>query len=993
MILYYTFNTRKWELIKKRHFIIFILLFFSFGKGTIFAQDNFISTQKNIEAILDENGEIKTGETGSFNAEGFDMIYSENGKPIFKKTETLLKDKGIFNFSNLGNKINGISGTVFAVAVGAEGIIYVGGSFRTAGGVIANRIAKWDGNDWSTLGSGFNSQVKAIAISGNDVYVGGSFFYLGDNVTGAYYIAKWDGSNWEALGDGDNNGLDGSVNTIAVSGSGEIFVGGSFTKAGGNPASNIAKWNPATSSWSALGVGLNNTVFALAINGSGDVYAGGSFTTAGGNSASYIAKWNTTTSSWSALGAGLNNIVYALAASGSDIFVGGNFSQLGDNTGAYYRIAKWNGNSWSALGGGMTNAGNNQVYSIAINGSDVYIGGNFNTTNNGTVPASYIAKWNTTTSIWSTLISDSYNGVNSIVRAMAIVNNDVCIGGEFTTAGGNTANRIAKWTHGSTAWSSFTSSGIINGLNNTVNAVAVNGSDVYVGGDFTQLSDGVTTVNYIAKWNGLEWSALGDGLNGAVNSIAINGGNVYVGGEFFLFGDNITSAKFVAKWNGASWETLGSGAGNGLNGYVNALAISGAGDVYAGGNFTTAGGNPASCIAKWDGSNWASLGGGLNGTAHTIAISGIGEVYVGGEFTTAEGNSVNHVAKWNGGNWSALGSGFNNNVYSISINGGGDVYTGGNFTQLGDNSGIFNRIAKWNGSNWTALEGAGINGLAGTVYTISLSNNNVYVGGSFSLLGDFSTSASHLAKWNGTTWAGVGNGIDGNVYDMEVNTTDQKMYFGGLFTIINSSVVAQKIGIFTDSDNSFPVELTGFNASLKNNDIILTWQTATEINNFGFEIERASVINGLYNNWQTINFINGAGNSNTPKFYVHTDSNLPPGKYAYRLKQFDNDGGFKFSEIVEVTINTFPNYFELTQNFPNPFNPTTKIKYSIPVDGNVTLKVYNSIGQLVKTLINSNHKAGSYTKIFNGKDLCSGVYFYKLEAGNFKDVKKMFLCK
>ncbi len=235
------------------------------------------------------------------------------------------------NWTSMGG-IPGANNTVNALAVDGSGNLYIGGNFTVAGETVANRIAKWNGSSWSTLGSGMNSNVLALAVSGSDVYAGGDFTTAGGIV--ANRIAKWNGSSWSALGSGMNS----NVLALAVSGS-DLYAGGNFTTADGNAASRIAKWNG--SSWSALGPGMNNSVYALALLGS-DVYAGGDFTTAGGTGTNYIAKWNG--SSWSALGSGMNSFVRALAVSDTNLFAGGWFTSAGGTTANY--VAKWNGSNW-----------------------------------------------------------------------------------------------------------------------------------------------------------------------------------------------------------------------------------------------------------------------------------------------------------------------------------------------------------------------------------------------------------------------------------------------------------------------------------------------------------------------------------------------------------------------------------------------------------------------------------------------------------------------
>ncbi len=141
-----------------------------------------------------------------------------------------------------------------------------------------------------------------------------------------------------------------------------------------------------------------------------------------------------------------------------------------------------------------------------------------------------------------------------------------------------------------------------------------------------------------------------------------------------------------------------------------------------------------------------------------------------------------------------------------------------------------------------------------------------------------------------------------------------------------------------------------------------------------------------------IGFIEGHGNSNSPKQYSFTDKNLIGGsRFSYRLKQIDNDGKFEYSDEVEIML--IPTIFELVQNYPNPFNPTTKIKYRLPASSKVTLKIYNVLGNEVITLLDDEKEAGTYEFIFNAGDYSSGVYIYSLQAGSFVETKKMVLMK
>ena len=191
-----------------------------------------------------------------------------------------------------------------------------------------------------------------------------------------------------------------------------------------------------------------------------------------------------------------------------------------------------------------------------------------------------------------------------------------------------------------------------------------------------------------------------------------------------------------------------------------------------------------------------------------------------------------------------------------------------------------------------------------------------------------------------------------------------------------------------------PVELVSFSASVAANVVSLSWSTATELNNNGFEIERSSDKTNLpdgKSGWRTIGFREGKGTTTKPQTYSYQDENLSTGIYQYRLKQIDFNGSFEYSDIVKVEI--APSVFSLSQNYPNTFNPSTIISFSIPQTGFVSLKIYDVLGNEVATLVNKEKPAGEYEIEFDGVGLTSGVFFYQLKAGSFLQVKKMILLK
>lgn len=235
---------------------------------------------------------------------------------------------------------------------------------------------------------------------------------------------------------------------------------------------------------------------------------------------------------------------------------------------------------------------------------------------------------------------------------------------------------------------------------------------------------------------------------------------------------------------------------------------------------------------------------------------------------------------------------------------------------------------------------------------------------------------------DGSNWSNSTSGVDGAIQN--TSTTG----IGGLW---NGSDFGSPGNV--QGQSALPVELTTFTAAIIDQNVELNWETATEVNNYGFEIERASTSSAAGKSWETLGFVEGHGNSNSPKFYSYTDNTIEAsGKYNYRLKQIDIDGTFEYSDVVEANLGA-PESYELDQNYPNPFNPTTSIRFNLPMDSNVKLTVFNVLGQEVAELINENITAGYHSVNFDGSSLNSGIYFYQLETNDFTQIRKMMLVK
>lgn len=250
------------------------------------------------------------------------------------------------------------------------------------------------------------------------------------------------------------------------------------------------------------------------------------------------------------------------------------------------------------------------------------------------------------------------------------------------------------------------------------------------------------------------------------------------------------------------------------------------------------------------------------------------------------------------------------------------------------------------------------------------------------------TSHRYITTDKGNSWIDITNDVPYVLNSIQAPSNFAGYGVGSLGLIINYN------------DTTYvPVELSFFSANLDGQDILLTWVTATETNNRGFEVQRSNV-GGQLSVWETIEFVNGNGTTTLTHSYSFTNKNITPGKYCYRLRQIDFDGSYKYSKEIVVEV-TAPIKYSLEQNYPNPFNPTTTISFSLPADAKVSLSVFDVLGREVTTLIKKTMTAGYYDIDFNASAYPSGVYLYRLRAegdnpasgSNFNSVKKMIVIK
>lgn len=528
--------------------------------------------------------------------------------------------------------------------------LIAGGWFSSAGGVLSESIARWNGSIWQGLGLGASDggEIMALTTRGGYLIAGGEFEEM-DGDTSIAYVAMWSAGDlsWYDLRRQSLPGVNGTVTALDVYDMGfvDLVVGGNFTTAGDQPANHIAMWTGF--GWGTMGSGMNNTVYAFA-EYNGELVAAGSFTTADGATANRIARYSS--GRWFQLsGSGMNGPVYAFTEHDFSLIAGGNFTTADGDTA--HRVAKWVGVSWQPLGGGMDAS----VAALTVYNDWLVAAGYFNSA--GGIPTEYIAWWNAEIEVWDKL---GPQGFDTNVYALTVYNGELIAGGIFANAGFTLAEGVARWN-----WTSWDSMG--SGLYYSVKCFTEYNGDLIAGGSFTSTSNHQEYAGRVARWTGTAWERLGSGIdNGQVLALTVYDGELIAGGTFAEAGG--VSFNHIAKWNGTTWDSLGLG----VNGFVSALTvynnelITGGDFLYAGGTIWQ-GGTRVRNIAKWNGAVWEPLGSGVSGSVKALTVYN-DELIVGGQFTMAGGKAANYIAVWNrpGGSPTPCCEGIRGNVDDIT---------------------------------------------------------------------------------------------------------------------------------------------------------------------------------------------------------------------------------------------------------------------------------------------------------------------------------------
>lgn len=343
---------------------------------------------------------------------------------------------------------------------------------------------------------------------------------------------------------------------------------------------------------------------------------------------------------------GVSDTVRSLTVWNGDLIAGGTFASAGGQVVNY--IARWDGQTWHPLtSGGETGVNIHLVYDLTVYEGDLVAGGQFTTAGGQTV--NRIARWDGVA--WHPITSGGQIGVDFAVRSLTLWNGDLIAGGHFTTAGGQTVNRIARWD--GSAWHPFTSGGQV-GVNGSVDSMMIWNDDLVVGGNLT--TAGGQTVNYIARWDGLAWHPFASGgqtgFNSNVLALAEWNGDLVAGGYFTTAGGQTVNR--IARWDGTTWQPFVSGGHIGIHAgtYVSGLTVWN-NDLIAGGRFLSAGGQTVSRIARWDGSTWHPFvsngqngvsGGATNPFVWTMTVWN-SDLIIGGDFGMAGGQTMNDIAR------------------------------------------------------------------------------------------------------------------------------------------------------------------------------------------------------------------------------------------------------------------------------------------------------------------------------------------------------------
>jgi trimeric autotransporter adhesin len=616
----------------------------------------------------------------------------------------------------------------------------------------SGRVYYWNGSAWVQLGGGFDDAVLEVETYLGQLYAAGQFTAVGGTLVNG--IARWNGNAWVQVGTGlgvtQGTFGDSWITALHIGPSGLFYLGGKFYLPGTTTMGTCLAWNGA--SWVSTpqtfgGIGdfctHGGQLYAATISGSGGVYR--------------------LDSSWTPIGytSFSNHFPWVLASYQGSLYAGGEFSQLGGTT--VNNIARWNGTNWTSFGGVTPYWYSGAVASMAEYNGELYVGGYF--THIDYQPRFGAARWNGI--IWSAapgLAGGSFGSPG--VRGLQVWNGQLVAAGDFYRAGPEPVSLVARWN--GEGWLPF-----VEGINAPVRAFLPSGTRIYAGGDFAFDWPSAGTINHVMRWedpatiNPLAAIGGSRGTNGRVNALQtyiLNFTNSYLGiGGFF------TAAGGVFASNSVSFDlTTTSGysqTGGGFNSAVSAFAYYG-GSLWAGGVFTASGANLLPHLAKYSAGQWVSPGAWSFPSIQALAVSA-GKLIIGG----VNGGQYG-VSAWDGSVLTTYG------VADGPVNAlttfGTDLVAAGAFTSIGGIGASRIAIRSSATGAWAPM-GQGLS--AGGVNALAVYKGELYAGGGFASSG--AAPVYRLARWSGSSWVPVREGLDGPVYALAVQ--GGSLHIGGDF--------------------------------------------------------------------------------------------------------------------------------------------------------------------------------------------------------------------
>ncbi len=747
-------------------------------------------------------------------------------------------------------------------------------------------------------------------------------------------------------------GVNGKISSAVVY-NGSLIIAGQFSVAGNIMAKNIAAWNGST--WASLGEGLDGNVYDFAVSElfvyDNKLIATGWFTASGTTPLKYIAAWDG--SSWSALGGGLSRPATALAVYNGRLVVN-NFE-----IGGISSIGAWDGTSWARLdtGNWAWDEYPAEIHALVVFDGLLWAGGQFDTANG--LPARNIAVWNDT--VWST----AAYGLNGSVNAFSIYGSELVAAGRITLVDSVMTWGFARWN--GTSWSAV-------GMSQYYPTCVATFNDSL----FAYIDNIGTFV-----WNGSTWSHVSP-----KDELRIRGMFVY---NNQLLGMARSSPHPLVSWSGSSWVPFES-YGMGFSAPISCYQVYD-GKLYAGGAFTSINGVNASHIAQWDGNNWSGVGKGMNGQIYSMTIYN-NQLIAGGVFDSAGGVAARNIAAWDGSTWSPVASGPTDDTalipegFALQVYGNNLIMAGEADIDIGDSI----LICSWNGSVWTSLgrfRDPNYNGIAG-IYALTVHDGKLIAGGMFEQAAG--VDADNIAAWDGVSWSALGNGFSGTV---------------SVLGELDGQLVANNSGAISRWNGSSwsPIVTTKFGTGYGYVTDFGTYNNSLIIGGY-FDTINGIAANGIIewngHTWKTLGSGIGGGFNPSVSALAEYDGALVAGG------NFTIAGGKPAAfaatwyptptDVDDDQANGLPESFALQQNYPNPFNPSTRIQFTVPSRSHVTVEIINLLGQSVRRLVDEIRPAGTYTTTWNGKDsdgkpVATGVYMYRLTAGEFTETKKMVLIK